>query len=86
MYTLIVDCSNFVLEHSAHILDPNNKIVGLMHLPTSEIAALVAHDSRFSKVKLAGALEYCNGIKEEIEKQVALQYANSKRTVEIEVI
>lgn len=86
MYTLIIDCSGFVLEYSVHILDPNGSIVGLMHLPSAEIANFVAKDNRISNIKLSGATEYCNGIKEEIEKQLALEYANGKRNVEIEVI
>ena len=86
MYTLIIDCSGFVLEHSVHILDPNGNIVGLMHLPSAEIANFVAKDNRISNIKLSGPIEYCNGIKVEIEKQLALEYANGKRNVEIEVI
>ena len=86
MYTLIIDCSGFVLEHSVHILDPNGNIVGLMHLPSAEIANFVAKENRISNNKLSGVTEYCNGIKEEIEKQLALEYANGKRNVEIEVI
>lgn len=86
MYTLIADCSNFALEHGVHIIDGNGNIVALMHLPVSELASLIANDTRISEVKLAGAAEYCYGLKEEIEKQLALEYANSKRNVEIEVI
>ena len=86
MYTLIIDCSGFVLEHSVHMLDPNGGIVGLMHLPSAEIANFVAKDNRISNIKLSGVTEYCNGIKEEIEKQLALEYANGKRNVEIEVM
>ena len=86
MYTLIADCSNFTLEHGVHIIDGNGNTVALMHLPISELASFVAHDTRISEVKLAGATEYCYGLKEEIEKQLALEYANSKRNVEIEVI
>lgn len=86
MYTLIIDCLGFVLEHTVHILDPNGGIVGLMHLPSAEIANFVARDTRISSVKLSGATEYCNGLKEEIENQIALEYANNKRNLEIEVI
>ena len=57
-----------------------------MHLPSAEIANFIAKDNRISNIKLSGAIEYCNGIKEEIEKQLALEYANGKRNVEIEVI
>ena len=86
MYTLIVDCNGFILEHCAHIIDPSGAIVGLMHLPAAEIAEFVAHDSRISNVKLSGITDYCNGLKEEIENKIALEYANKTRKVEIEVI
>ena len=86
MYTLIADCSNFALEHGIHIVDGNGDTVALMHLPISELANLIARDTTISEVKLSGATEYCYGLKEEIEKQLALEYANSKRNVEIEVI
>ena len=86
MYTLIADCSNFALEHGIYVVDGNGDPVSLMHLPISELADLIAHDNRISSVKLTGATEYCYGLKEEIEKQLALEYANSKRNVEIEVI
>ena len=86
MYTLIADCSNFALEHGIHIVDGNGDIVALMHLPISELSNLIAHDTRISSVKLHGATEYCYGLKEDIENKVALEYANNKRNIEIEVI
>ena len=86
MYTLIAECSNFILEHGVHVIDGNGNIVAVMQVPASELADLIAHDSRISEVKLTGIAEYCYGIKEEIEKQLALEYANNKRKVEIEVI
>lgn len=86
MYTLIAECSNFILEHSIHIVDSNNNIVAVMHMPVAELANFVAHDSRISAVKLTGIAEYCYAIKEEIENQLALEYANNQRQVEIEVI
>ena len=86
MYTLIIDCSGFALEHGVHIVDAAGNTVGLMHLPTSEVAGFVARERNVTGVKLSGPTEYCNGIKEEIEKAVALDYANNIRKVEIEVI
>lgn len=86
MYTLIIDCSNFALEHGIHIIDPNGKTAGLMHLPTTELTDFIMSDSRIQGVKLFGATEYCNGIKEQIENKLALEYANKARKIEIEVI
>ena len=86
MYTLIIDCSGFALEHGIHIIDAMGKTAGLMHLPTSEIADFVKRDSRITQVKLSGPTEYCNGIKEEIEKTIALEYANNTRKIIVEVI
>ena len=86
MYTLIVDCSGFALEHGIHIIDAAGNTAGLMHLPTSEIADFIIRDVRIGNVKLSGPTNYCVGIKEEIENKVALEYANKTRKVEIEVI
>lgn len=86
MYTLIIDCSGFALEHGVHIIDAAGNTVGLMHLPTSEIAGFVAREKNVSNVKLSGPVEFCNGIKEEIENEAALEYANNKRKLTVEVI
>lgn len=86
MYTLIIDCSNFALEHGIHIVDPDGKTMGLMHLPSTELAGFIARDSRIDNVKLSGNVEYCLGIKEQIENKLALEYANNQRKVEIEVL
>ena len=86
MYTLIIDCSGFALEHGVHIVDAGGNTVGLMHLPTTEIASFIAREKNVSSVKLAGPTEFCHGIKEDIEKHVALEYANNVRKLEIEVI
>ena len=83
MLTLMVDCNAFLLEHSTYILDPRGEIVALAHLPTAEIASYANSDSRISEIKLQGMSEYCYGIKEEIEKQLALEYSNNKIKVEV---
>jgi hypothetical protein len=86
MYTLIIDCSNFALEHGVHIVGPDGKTAGLMHLPTTDLASFILNDSRISGVKLFGPSEYCYGIKEQIEIKLALEYANNMRKIEIEVM
>lgn len=85
MHTLIADCSSFVLEHLVYIVDDSTgENVAIMHLPTSEIVSYVASDTNIHLVKLFGIKEFCNGIKEDIENQLSLNYSNRK--VEIEVL
>lgn len=85
MHTLIADCSSFVLEHLVYIVDDSTgENVAIMHLPTSEIVSYVANDTNIHLVKLFGIKEFCNGIKEDIENQLSLNYSNRK--VEIEVL
>jgi hypothetical protein len=87
MYTLIIDCSNFALEHSAHAVDGNGDLVAVMRLKTEDIGKFIAQDNRITEVKLSGIQEYCLGIKEDIENKVALEYANNEnRKVIVEVI
>ena len=85
MRTLIADCSNFVLEHLVYVVDDNTgNNVAIMHLPTSEIVNYAMNDTKVHLVKLFGIKEFCNGIKEDIEKQLSLDYSNRK--IEIEVL
>ena len=87
MYTLIIDCSNFALEHSAHAVNGSGDLVAVMHIKTEDIGKFIAEDDRITEVKLSGNPEYCLGIKEDIENKVALEYANNKdRKVIVEVI
>ena len=85
MHTLIADCSSFVLEHLVYIVNDNTgENIAIMHLPTSEIVNYIVSDTNIHLVKLFGITEFCNGIKEDIEKQLSLEYSNRK--VEIEVL
>lgn len=86
MYTVIVDCTNFVLEHGMHVLDADNNTISLMHLPTTEIVRYIAEEPKITKVKLTGITEFCNGIKEDIENSLKLEYSNNERQIEIEVL
>ena len=84
MFTLIVDCNGFPLEHHAYITDGDGKIIGLAQLPVDEIAPYVNNDRRISKVVLSGPTEYCLGLKDDISENLSQEY--SIRNVEIEVI
>ena len=83
MYTLIVDCSSFGTIPSVYVTDPTGKIVDLKHLTLDNISAFAASDIRIDSIKLSGPEEYCEGIKENIEKQLAIEYANNNITVEV---
>ena len=84
MFTLIVDCSGFPLEHHAYVTDGSDKVIGIAQLPTSEIAPYINNDRRISKVVLSGPMEYCLGLKDDITENLSQEY--SIRNVEIEVI
>ncbi len=79
---LIVNCAGFTLEHCVYLLD-NKSSMQPIQLPTSEIAGY-ATNAGVNKIYLRGQKDYCLGIKEEISKQLALEYNNNN--IEIEVM
>lgn len=83
MYTLIVDCNGFVLEHSVCVVDEGGQAQSIAHLPTSEIAGY-AVASGVDKIYLNGPVEYCLGIGDEIGAQLITEYSNNN--IEIEVM
>ena len=83
MYTLIVDCSSIGIIPSAYMIDSTGQIVDLKHLTLDNISKFAASDVRIDSIKLSGPEEYCEGIKENIEKQLATEYANNNITVEV---
>ena len=83
MRTLIIDCSGFSLDHTGFVVDENLQVQERVQLTTSDIAAYASQANGVKKIKLSGPTEYCLGIKEEISKQLALEYAIND--IEIEV-
>ena len=83
MFTLMVDCSGFPLEHTTYVVGINGELIATAYLPAAEIAGYASSDSRITEIKLQGMADYCYGIKEEIEKQLALEYSNNKIKVEV---
>lgn len=84
MRTLIIDCSGFSLEHAGFVIDENAEVLEKVQLPTSEIASYASQAQGLQKIRLAGPTEYCLGLKEEISKKLALEYA--VKDIEIEVM
>ena len=83
MYSLIVDCSSFGTLPSVYVTDPTGQIVDLKHLTLDNISEFAASDIRVGSIKLSGPEEYCEGLKEIIQKQLATVYANNYITVEV---
>ena len=52
-------------------------------LTLDNISKFAASDIHINSIKLSGPEEYCEGIKENIEKQLATEYANNNITVEV---
>ena len=84
MCTLIIDCSGFPLEHSGYVMNESAEVVQRVQLLASEIAGFAAQTGDIKKIALSGPTDYCLGIKEEISKQLALEYAFED--IEIEVL
>ena len=83
MYTLIVDCNGFALEHGIYIVDEGGQTQAIAQLPTTEIASF-AVQSQVKKIYLQGPAEYCFGIGESIGRQLITEYSNNN--IEIEVM
>ena len=83
MYSLIIDCSSFGTIPSVYVTNPTGQIVDLKHLTLDNISEFAASDIRIDSIKLSGPTEYCEGLKENIERQLATEYANNNITVEV---
>ena len=83
MYTMIVSCSGFALEHAVYVVDEGGQTQTIAQLPTTEIAGF-AVQSQVKKIYLQGSTEYCFGIGESIGRQLVTEYSNND--IEIEVM
>ena len=84
MRTLIMDCSGFVLEHPGYVINEAQDVIQRIQCPTTEIAGFAANTPGVKKIILTGHTDYCLGVKETVEKQLALEYAFND--IEIEVM
>lgn len=82
MYTLIVDCSGFPLEHSVYLVDEGGQTQSIAQLPTAEIAGYAVNQN-VDTIYLQGSAGYCAGISEAIETQLNLDYSSKKIKVEV---
>jgi hypothetical protein len=84
MRALIIDCGNFSLGHTGMVVGPNNQIVEKIQFEKTEDALNYAIGSNIDTIKLFGNTEFCLGIKEQIQNQLAIEYANQNNiTIEV---
>lgn len=80
----MVDCNAFDLKHTVYVVDEqsNFKLNTAASIPVGQIAEYAAA-SAVDCIKIQGITEYNEGIKEQIEKDLALKYANKNIKVEV---
>lgn len=84
MYGLIIDCTAFLLHLAVYALDSDGEVFQKNYMSAEDIPAFAAANKDIKNIKLSGPTEYCIGLKEELEKKLALEYAVNN--IEIEVI
>lgn len=83
MYTLIVDCSGYGTIPSVYVADPTGAVVAAVSVSLDQLTEYAAKDGRIDNIKLSGIYDYCMAVKEDIEKELALEYAERKINVEV---
>lgn len=85
MSLLIIDYSNFALEHGVYkINEVSGTTIEQLQLPTSEIISYIQGNKDINKIKINAPKEYGIKIKEDIITSLGTEYA--RRQIEIEVI
>lgn len=84
MYSLIIDCTAFLLHLAVYALDADGEVYQKNYMSAEDIPAFAAVNKDIKNIKLTGPTEYCVGLKEQLETKLALEYAIND--IEIEVI
>lgn len=85
MPLLIIDYSNFTLEHSIYkVNEDTGEVIEQIQLPNSEIISYIIKEKDIRKIKINAPEEYGKKIKEDIKASLMTEYAS--RNIEIEVI
>lgn len=84
MYSLIVDCTAFLLHLAVYALNADGEVYQKEYMSAEDLPAFAAANKDIKNIKLSGPSEYCMGLKETLENKLALEYAN--HNIEIEVI
>lgn len=85
MSLLIIDYSNFALEHGIYkINEVSGATIEQLQLPSSEIISYIKGNEDINKIKINAPEEYGIKIKEDMIANLGTEYA--RRQIEIEVI
>ena len=86
MHTLIIDCisMNFLLQFAVYALDGDGEVYQQQLMDAKDIVRYAAANRDIKNIKIAGPVDYCLGLKDELENKLALEYAVND--IEIEVI
>ena len=82
MYALVINPSGFPAEYTGYITDETGNIVETGRIVIDDLASYAVLKGA-EKIVLQGNTDYCLGIKEEVEKKLATEYANKNITVEV---
>ena len=82
MYTLMIAPSGFPAEYAGYITNEAGDIVETGRIMIDDLADYAVLKGA-EKIVLQGNTDYCLGIKEEVDKKLATEYANKNIIVEV---
>ena len=82
MYTLMIAPMGFPAEYTGYITNEAGDIVESGRIVIDDLASYAVLKG-VEKIVLQGNTDYCLGIKEEVDKKLATEYANKNILVEV---
>ena len=82
MHTLMIAPSGFPAEYTGYITNEAGDIVESGRIVIDDLADYAVLKGA-EKIILQGNTDYCLGIKEEVDKKLAIEYANKNIIVEV---
>ena len=82
MYALVINPSGFPAEYTGYITNEAGDIVESGRIVIDDLASYAVLKGA-ERIILQGNTDYCLGIKEEVDKKLATEYANKNIIVEV---
>ena len=82
MYALVIAPCGFPAEYTGYITDETGNIVETGRIVIDDLASYAVLKG-VERIVLQGNTDYCLGIKEEVDKKLATEYANKNIIVEV---